>query len=77
MGKFLVITLLALSACKPCDLLGTCSSGGGSPAPAPKEREEAVACPEAPECAGKYEGGVVCKPSLEHHSTADKCPLKK
>ena len=58
--------------------LGACSLFQKKPdAPAPKEREEAVACPDAPECGGKYKSGVVCKPSLEHHSVAEKCPFKK
>lgn len=60
--------------------LGACSlfqPKEDSPAPAPKVREEAVKCPDAPECEGKYKSGVVCLPSKEHHSDQGKCPFKK
>lgn len=43
----------------------------------PKVREDAIKCPEAPECGGKYKGGVICLPSGEHHSEQSKCPFKK
>lgn len=65
---FLLLPLVAA-----CGLLGGGKDGGS----APKEREEAVSCPDAEQCAGKYKSGVVCLPSGEHHSSADKCPLKK
>lgn len=71
MKKTIVLTILvSLTA---CGMFGGGSNGGSGPV----VREEFKACPEAPECAGKYKSGGVCVPSLEHHSTADKCPKIK
>lgn len=65
---FLLLPLVAA-----CGLLG----GGKDEVSVPKVREEAVKCPEAAECEGKFKSGVVCLPSLEHHTDQNKCPLKK